>query len=128
MSRTEAEAPSSFPHWVALGSLAFVLWLFFTNTVPALRERAELRDLQQELDRLRGTYDQAIVQARVGAGPTVDDDLQALLLAIDAQGMTPTELCLAYPEPKPKPFDPTVDPTGPAGRDGSGDGQRMEPR
>ena len=121
MSRTEAEAPSSFPHWVALGSLAFVLWLFFTNTVPALRERAELRDLQQELDRLRGTYDQAIVQARVGAGPTVDDDLQALLLAIDAQGMTPTELCLAYPEPKPRPAvaGEANDPSGP---------RRVEPR
>lgn len=121
MSRTEAEAPSTFPHWVALGSLAFVLWLFFTNTVPALREQAELRDLQQELDRLRGNYDQAIEQARVGVGPTVDDDLQALLLAIDAQGMTPTELCLAYPEPKPRPAatGEANDPSGP---------RRVEPR
>lgn len=100
MSRTQAESPSNFPHWVALGSLAFVLWLFFSNTVPAVRERASLRALDQELLGLRDNYDDAIQQARLGLGPEATYDLQALLLAIDAQGFTPAELCIAYPEPK----------------------------
>ncbi|MBL8738685.1 MAG: hypothetical protein JNL12_19810 [Planctomycetes bacterium] len=98
MSREPAEAPSNFPHWVTLGSLAFVLWLFFTNTVPATQERAELQNLDAELTELRIRYDQAIEDARLRIAAEPDYDLQALLLAIDAQGFTPAELCLAFPE------------------------------
>src|SRR5262245_28436062 len=98
MSRTNPEAPSHYPHWVALGSLAFVLWLFFGNTVPALRERQELRDHAQALARLKASYDAAIEEARLGVGPNAHYDLQALLVAIDQRGYTPLELCVAYPE------------------------------
>lgn len=98
MSRTNAEAPSHFPHWVALGSLAFVLWLFFANTVPALRERQELLDHASSLRDLRASYDAAIQEARLGVGPNAHYDLQALLVAIDQRGFTPVELCIAYPE------------------------------
>ena len=98
MSRTTAEAPSHFPHWVALGSLAFVLWLFFGNTVPALRERQELLAHAESLAALRADYDAAIQEARLGVGPNAHYDLQALLVAIDQRGYTPLELCAAYPE------------------------------
>jgi hypothetical protein len=98
MSRPHSEAPSHFPHWVALGSLAFVLWLFFGNTVPALRERAELRNHAEALAQLKASYDAAIQEARLGVGPNAHYDLQALLVAIDQRGYTPLELCVAYPE------------------------------
>ncbi len=103
MSRTQAEAPSNFPHWVALGSLAFVLWLFFSNTVPAFRERSALNALGADLAGLRSQYDAAIQEARLGLGPNAHFDLQALLVAIDQKGFTPYELCLAYPERTPPP-------------------------
>lgn len=98
MSRTRAEAPSHFPWWVAVGSLVAVLWLFAGNTVPALRERQQLRAYADELAALRRSYDTAIQEARLGLGPGAHHDLQALLVAIDRLGFTPSELCLAYPE------------------------------
>lgn len=115
MSRTTAETPSHFPHWVALGSLAFVLWLFFANTVPALRERQELLDHAQSLQHLRSQYDGAIQEARLGVGPNAHYDLQALLVAIDQRGYTPLELCVAYPERASEPAEFVPDePTPPA--------------
>jgi hypothetical protein len=98
MSHPTTEAPSRFPHWVALGSLALVLWLFFGHTVPALREQQILRDHATTLAQLRADYDGAITQARLGIGPNAHFDLQALLVAIDQRGYTPFELCAAYPE------------------------------
>lgn len=115
MSRTTAEAPSHFPHWVALGSLAFVLWLFFGNTVPALRERQELRQHAESLAELKASYDAAIREARLGVGPNAHYDLQALLVAIDQHGYTPLELCLAYPERTARTgaADPSDEPANP---------------
>jgi hypothetical protein len=119
MSRSTAEAPSHFPHWVALGSLVFVLWLFFSNTVPALREQHELRALGGELQKLRTDYDAAIQEARLGLGPNAHYDLQALLVAIDQKNMTPLDLCTLWPEqprtpsasdPGDEPRDPNHDP------------------
>ena len=96
-----------FPWWVAAGSLAFALWLFFGNTVPALHERQELRAHAQDLLELRETYDRAIQEARLGVGPNAHYDLQALLVAIDECGFTPLELCAAYPErPRAEPAAP----------------------
>lgn len=109
MSRTTAETPSHFPHWVALGSLAFVLWLFFANTVPAMRERQELLDHAASLQSLRSQYDGAIQEARLGIGPNAHYDLQALLVAIDQRGYTPLELCTAYPERSRDPAGVTTD-------------------
>jgi hypothetical protein len=98
MMRPRSSAPSSsFPYWVALASLGFALLLFFTSTVPALREQQGLRDLQQELVGLRRQYDDAIRAASLGLGPRSNYDLQSLLVAIDQQGFTPLELCAAYP-------------------------------
>lgn len=98
MSRMPTEAPSRFPQWVAVGSLAFVLWLFFGNTVPALREREELHQHAGELAQRRADYEAAIQEARLGVGPNAHFDLQALLVAIDQRGFTPFELAIAYPE------------------------------
>jgi hypothetical protein len=83
---------------VALGSLALVLWLFFRHTVPALHEKQELQDYASTLQKLRGDYDRAIQDARLGVGPNAHFDLQALLVAIDQRGFTPFELCATYPE------------------------------
>jgi hypothetical protein len=124
MSRNP-EAPSSFPHWVALGSLALVLWLFFRHTVPALHEKQELQDYKSTLTKLRADYDTAIREARLGVGPNAHFDLQALLVAIDQRGFTPFELCATYPEradkvapPEPgedaPPTTPPAPPTPPA--------------
>jgi hypothetical protein len=111
MSRTNAEAQSNFPHWVALGSLAFVLWLFFSNLVPALRDRDQLEALRSDLVGMRRNYDAAIQEARLGLGPNAHYDLQALLVAIDQQGYTPFELCVAYPLQEPE-RQPAEDPNG----------------
>jgi hypothetical protein len=116
MNQEPAEPPSHFPHWVALGSLAFVLWLFFSNTVPALRERSELRAHANELATLKRDYNLAIEEARLGLGPNAHFDLQALLIAIDQLGYTPFELSLAYPDqPATPPADAGdgLEPSGP---------------
>ncbi len=88
---------NSFPYWVAWISLGFALTLFFANTVPALRERDGLREVDQDLTQLRRSYEDAIRQRHVGAGQANEYDLQALLVAIDQLGFTPRELCAAYP-------------------------------
>lgn len=118
MTSTTPDAPSHFPHWVALASLGFVLWLFFANTVPALRERQELHELAGSLGKLRADYDAAIQQARLGVGPNAHFDLQALLVAIDQRGYTPAELCAAYPETESRA----------AGTDGATDNPSRAPR
>jgi hypothetical protein len=89
---------SSFPMWVAVASLGVALWLFFANAVPAVRERAELQALGDELLQMRHSYDEAIREARLGRGANARVDLQGLLVAIDRLGMTPAELCAAHPE------------------------------
>lgn len=98
MSRPPTAKASSFPGWVALSSLALALWLFFANAAPADRERAELRALGQDLEQLREQFDTQITDARLARGPNAHQDLQALLVAIDRLGLTPAELCAAYPE------------------------------
>lgn len=116
-STKDPSPTSTFPYWVALGSLAFVLLLFFSNTAEALREREVLDELSTDLVQLRGQYESAIgellQQARLGRVPPAGGsgsagagnlgsgprfDLQALLVAIDQQGYTPLELCAAHPE------------------------------
>jgi hypothetical protein len=88
---------NSFPHWVALMSLGFALTLFFANTVPALRERDGLQQVDAELTDLVRRYEDAIRQTQLGVGDASEYDLQSLLVAIDHLGYTPEELCRAYP-------------------------------
>jgi len=101
MSRTALIKPSSFPLWVTVCSLGVGLWLYFGNTVPALRDRDELVSLASDLAVLRQQYDTAIVEARAGHGATADFDLQSLFVAIDQKGYTPAEFCAAYPSGEP---------------------------
>lgn len=93
-----AKKDNTFPHWVALMSLGFALTLFFANTVPALRERDGLAEVNMELADLVERYEEAIRQTQLGVGDASEYDLQALLVAIDQLGYTPHELCRAYPE------------------------------
>lgn len=104
MSRTPTDHASSFPGWVALASLVAALWLFFANAIPAQKEREELRDLANEVWRLRGEADGKIAETRLARGPNAHQDLQALLVAIDRLGFTPAELCAAYPDRPLKPL------------------------
>ena len=116
MRHRPPEAPSSFPHWVALGSLGVALVLFFGNTAPALREQQALHDVATDLQRLQRSYDDAIRQAALGLGPRANYDLQALLVAIDQQGYTPLELCAAYPRTVVASPTPEPDATAPESR------------
>ncbi|MGB3965873.1 MAG: hypothetical protein WBO45_04015 [Planctomycetota bacterium] len=102
MRSPSVEAPSQFPRWVALGCLVFVLWLFFGNTVPALRDQQALAGHAEHLRSLKADYDAAIQEARLGAGPNAHHDLQALLVAIDQKDLTPRELCMLWPERSPR--------------------------
>ena len=96
---------NSFPHWVALMSLGFALTLFFANTVPALRERDGLQQVDAELTDLVRRYEDAIRQTQLGVGDASEYDLQSLLVAIDHLGYTPEELCRAYPRRAPEEGD-----------------------
>ena len=108
--RERSTKDSTFPYWVAITSLVFVLVLFFSNTVPALRESQSLRDLQAQLVDLQLRHDIAISetarQARLGIARTGEEpdglfDLQALFVAIDAHDSTPLELWQRYPDSLP---------------------------
>ncbi len=105
-TRTPAAANDSFPRWVALASLVVVLWLFFSNTAPAMRERTELQGVLADLGQLRRQADAVITERRLGLSSDRNLDLQALLVAIDQQGLTPAELCAAHPAPSPTETDP----------------------
>lgn len=120
--RERSTKDSSFPYWVALGSLVFVLALFFTNTVPALEERKSLTALRHDLVDLRDQYEEAIDSAaqlaHLGKGPNGNFDLQSLLVAIDQHGYTPRELHAIYQQMAKQPSEP-------GDRDG---GEDREPR
>lgn len=105
--RERSTKDSAFPHWVAIGSLVFVLAMFFSNTVPALRERQGLTNLQSQLSGLQQQFETAIEQtaqqahlgtARQGEEPDGNFDLQSLLVAIDEHNLTPLELWQQYGE------------------------------
>jgi hypothetical protein len=86
-----------FPAWVALVSLGLVLWLYYSGTAPAAREREELVRLQTELLDLRDQLEATIAAVRLGRTAGATWDLQSLLVAIDQRGYTPAELCAAFP-------------------------------
>lgn len=87
-----------FPRIVAWLALAAAVALFLRNTVPALRERAELRARADEFAELRAQYDAAIAHATAAMPGSPGQDLQAVLVAIDRIGWTPAELLHNYPE------------------------------
>lgn len=98
-------ATSTFPQWVAWGSLVLALALFFGNTTDALREQDDLARLRAEILTKRMEFDDALARARPGTPGMAGDqeDLQSLLVAIDRLGYTPAELLQHYPEPPPTP-------------------------
>ena len=86
----------SFPMLVTFGALATALILLLTSTLPALRERQELDWVLTETTRLRRDFVDRLVELRRPAGGS-EDDLQALLVAIDGLGLTPAELIALHP-------------------------------
>lgn len=110
---------NSFPQIVAWVGLVLALLLFFGNTVPAVRERNELRATADELKELRRRYDAAIEHARAGTSFGDRENLQSVLVAIDRIGWTPAELLACYPpdeeSPAPAPGSEGSSP-GPAAR------------
>ncbi len=88
-----------FPYWVAMASLLLAVWLYFGNTGPAARERDELQRVADDLTDLRRRFDDAIHERRLGLAEDHHLDLQAVLVAIDQQGLTPAELCATHPLP-----------------------------
>ncbi|HLQ37254.1 MAG TPA: hypothetical protein VK348_05620 [Planctomycetota bacterium] len=111
MATRGPDSSSSFPQWVAWGSLALALVLFFGNTVPAVRERAALLKDEAELRDMRQQYEAALAAA-LPATPVpgnADFDLQTLLLAIDRIGWTPDELLRHFPEPRAQPTNSAAD-------------------
>lgn len=89
----------AFPYWVALGSLIFALGLFFANTVPALRDRQSLEQIESDLQAMRARLEGTIREDRLIGRPGDPGafDMQAMLVSIDEQGYTPAELLQLHP-------------------------------
>lgn len=121
-AREHDDSETRFPWVVAWIGLAVAVVLFFSNTVPAVRERGELRATAADLQNLRQQYDAAIAHATAALpGPKGEQDLQSILVAIDRIGWTPAELLRCYPEPPPvetqkEDTEPALDPEPSAGR------------
>jgi hypothetical protein len=104
MATSRNNDESQFPRVVAWFGLALAVVLFLSNTVPAVRERQQLRATATDLQRLRQQYDAAIAHATAAMpGPAGEQDLQSVLVAIDRIGWTPAELLRCYPEATPAP-------------------------
>jgi len=96
------EGETRFPWLVAWLGLAVAVVLFFSNTVPAVRDRQELRATATDLKALLQKYEAAIAHATAALpGPQGEQDLQSVLVAIDRIGWTPAELLRCYPEMPP---------------------------
>jgi hypothetical protein len=82
---------SRLPGRLTLLSLGLGLLLFMTTTAPVWNEGRRLRDVLAERQKLRDLLDErnTELQCRTEA---LEWDLQALLVEIDRQGMTPDEL------------------------------------
>jgi len=81
----------ALPAGIALLSTVVGALLFFTTTVPAARERSELRRIEAEHVRLRDELASRLDDLR-RQNTAIGEDPQTLLLAIDAAGSTPAEL------------------------------------
>ena len=117
MAAKRNDDETQFPRVVAWFALALSVVLFLSNTVPAVRERQALRATATDLHNLRQQFDAAIAHAVAAMpGPKGEQDLQAVLVAIDRIGWTPDELLRCYPEstPEPEPVDadepPVIEP------------------
>jgi len=86
-----AAAPHRFPALVAAGSLLLALLLFLQSTVPALKERNELRRVEAERlqSQKRLTKEATAFALRRTA---LSRDIQTILLELDRQGIYPEKL------------------------------------
>jgi len=97
--------------WGVIACAVVCAVLFVTSTSPALAEQSELQEVRAslqddllELRKLLRDFRSRGLSSDVGAVP--EDDLQGLLVAIDALGHTPAELLALFPE------EPSEDPEG----------------
>lgn len=105
MASDDDQPPSSMPLWIAVLCCGAAALLVFGNTMPAMRDRAELSQVGDELTALKHRYENAIQLARLtGArgGPTAELDLQSLFVAIDQKGYTVAEFCSAHASDDPE--------------------------
>lgn len=87
----EGRNRSRFPLLVTLACVATGLTLFFTTTMPALRERATLTSVAAEQARLRAQLDELRTRT-LRTREALRHDPQTILLEIDRLGMIPDEL------------------------------------
>jgi hypothetical protein len=83
--------PRAFPLTVAAVSATLATLLFLGSTMPALRERQMLADVETRRLRLRQQLD-AVLQAARLREAALECDVEAVLVAIDDLGLTPAEL------------------------------------
>ncbi len=80
-----------FPVLVTVGSLVLALGLFFQSTVPALRERRELL----EVERHKVAQQRALAREATSFAlkrSSLDTDIQIILVELDRQGIYPADL------------------------------------
>ena len=86
-----------FPMLVTFGAFAAALLLFLTNTAPALQERQSLEHVEDEVNQQWRDCVEKLIDLR-RQDHDADWDVQALLVSIDAMGLTPAELLILHPE------------------------------
>lgn len=87
----ETETAARLPLRLTLVCFGLGLALFFTTSAPAWTERAQLADLLDKKQKLRHLLDESNAEL-FSRSEALDWDVQALLVEIDRQGMTPDEL------------------------------------
>ena len=81
----------AFPLWVTAGTLALTLALLVSTTLPALRDRGALQQIEQEKTRLRDLYEEQR-RANQRSRATLRHDPQTILLEMDRLGLMPDEV------------------------------------
>ena len=87
----ETETAARLPLRLTLVAFGLGLVLFFSTSAPAWTEHRQLGELVDKQRKLRDLLDQKNAEL-FGRSEALDWDVQALLVEIDRQGMTPDEL------------------------------------
>lgn len=105
ISREGDSGGESFPWVISLACLCAGLYLFLSSTVPALRERMELRKSEHR-------YRQAVDQVQIDTKEQrwrrqrLSHDPEVILVEFDRQGMLPEQAILRYADRIPRNVPP----------------------